>query len=643
MLRLPGRARFRSVPNEDLGSVQNEQSRDGLTYDNPFENEIQTNSDQPKNTANINSVRKISQCEPAPLKPSGQRWFALIACIIGIVPFFCLAWAAVGLNGKKISQSSWDALKIAMKVEVTLFPLVYAAIVGRMSRQLAHWKLQKGASVSIIQRFLGSTTVFGTLYTSWVLRSLDLVALGLTVLWAFSPVAAQASLRILSASPGKTQSTLQLHYFDYAATNDVTPVSDWYYTDDPADEIFIASLVTAKITRGSTTDIWGNVNIPLLSDLAKTGNSSGWIDVSGDNVVYASNLGVPIFGLLSDGVTSTTISTSYMDFQCYDLRQMTFEAANVSALNVPEIIYVEGNDTKASVVWKSFNFQDGWERDSEEVAAANCSVTFQNLLMDVSCNRTSDAPRTQGECRATRVQKNKAIGSSLPDFFSSSTTFNNFTESILKALPAGQEATPTALDYWMSNPFGTYPQLKANITLYELSADIFSRRLTQMVNSFYMARLGYQFMTRTSLDGLQSNTTGNETTVKSDTGHVKFTLVSGNGLEIDTNFTLSTNPGWITAFILTIVLMMAASIITFYITTEILIPDVLGYVSSLTRDNPHISDSDIPVVIGGLQRTELLGSMALRMGDVSPRDEIGTLGIGRLSSTTRSKARRLFK
>ncbi|KAJ6015864.1 hypothetical protein N7540_010455 [Penicillium herquei] len=514
---------------------------------------------------------------------------------------------------------------------------------GRMSRQLAHWKLQKGASVSIIQRFLGSTTVFGTLYTSWVLRSIDLIALALIVLWAFSPLAAQASLRILSASPGKTQSILQLQCFDFAATNDITPVSNFYWTDDPGDEIFIASLVTAKITRGSTTDIWGNVKIPLLSNLTESGNSSDWIDVSGDNVRYASQLGMPIFGLLSDGFTSTTINTSYLDFECYDLRQMTFEAANVSALNVPEIIYVEGNDTEAKVVWKSFNFESGWKRDSEEVAAANCTATLQSLLVDVSCNRTSESSRTQGECRATRVQKNKVAESSLPDLFLSSKTFDNFTQSILKALPLGQVATPTVLDYWMSNPFGTFPQLDANITLYELSPDIFSQRLTQMVNSFFMARLGYQFMTRTSLDGLQSSTSGNETTVKSDMGSAKFTLVPGNAVEIDTDLTLSTNPGWITAFILTIVLMMAASIITFYITTEILIPDVLGYVSSLTRDNPHIPDSDIPVLVGGLQRTHLLGSMPLRMGDVGPRDDIGTLGVGRLSSTTRSKARRLFR
>ncbi|KAJ5730926.1 uncharacterized protein N7483_005434 [Penicillium malachiteum] len=532
MLRLPGRAKFRSVPSEDLGFVQNEEDRDGVTYNNLVGDEFHTNNDQLKSTANINSGRKLSQCEPATLRPSGQRWLALIASLIGITPFFCLAWAAVGLNGKKISQSSWDAIKIAMKVEVTLFPLVYAAIVG-------------------------------------LLRSIDLVALVLIILWAFSPLAAQASLRILSASPGKTQSTLQLQCFDFAATNDITPISDWYWIDDPGDELFIASLVTAKITRGSTTDIWGNVNIPLLSNLTESGNSSDWIDVSGDNVRYASQLGMPIFGLLSDGLTSTTINTSYLDFQCYDLRQMTFEAANVSALNVPEIIYVEGNDTEASVVWKSFNFENGWERDSEEVAAANCTVTLQSVLMDISCNRTSDSSRTQGECRATRVQKNNVADSSLPDFFSSSKTFDNFTQSILKALPFGQEATPTVLDYWMSTPFGTFPQLDANITLYELSPDIFSQRLTQMVNSFYMARLGYQFMTRTSLDGLQSSTSGNGTTVKSDSGSVKFTLVSGNAVEIDTDLTLSTNPGWITAFILTIVVMMAASIITFYITTEI--------------------------------------------------------------------------
>jgi hypothetical protein len=121
---------------------------------------------------------------------------------------------------------------------------------------------------------MGSTTVFGSIYTSWMLRSVNVLGFGLSVLWALSPLAAQSSLRILSADHGKTLSSPKLNYLNITATADVTALADWKWTNDPGDEMFIGGLVTAKITKGSTTDLWGNVKVPLLSNL--TSDTSNW-------------------------------------------------------------------------------------------------------------------------------------------------------------------------------------------------------------------------------------------------------------------------------------------------------------------------------------------------------------------------------
>ncbi|KAJ5109427.1 hypothetical protein N7456_006102 [Penicillium angulare] len=638
MLRFPGRAKFRSLASNEPPGDSN---RDDSLYENPFEDPI--SNTQSKTGTTATSIDEYSKLEPQALKPYHHRWLAIAGCLAGIIPFFGLAWAAVGLHGRGITQNAWNGLQIAMKVEVTLFPLVYAAIVGRMCRQLAHWELQRGASVSKIQRFMGSTTVFGTVYTSWTLWSLNLIGIGLTLLWILSPLAAQASLRILSASHTKTSSSPRLDYLNFTGTDDLTDLSSWKWSNDPADEMFIGSMVTAKITKGSTTDLWGNVKVPLLSSLGNGSDSSDWITVTGDDVVYTSQLGVPIMGLLGNGSTSTTIETSYMDFQCYNLHDMSFDSANISAIDVPKITYTNGTETEAAVNWKSLNFAEGWEREKMQVAEANCTVTLQTISIDMSCSRTGGNTRSQGTCAATRIRKAQPGNSALPRILSSAMVFNNFTESIHNAVPTGQVTTPTVLDYWMSNPYGTYPALTANITLYELDPQIFSQRLTQMINSFYMSRLGYRFMTRTSLTGLQLSASGDETIVKSDTGSAKFSSASGKGIHVNSDLTLHTDPGWITAFILTIVVMVLASILTFYLGSTTLIPDILGYVSSLTRNNPHIPVSDVSVVVGGLQRTRLLGPMVLRMGDTTPGDDVGTLAVGRLSSTTRSNARRLYR
>jgi hypothetical protein len=528
---------------------------------------------------------------------------------------------------------------------VTLFPLVFAAIVGRTCRQLAHWELQRGASVSKIQRFMGSTTVFGTIYTSWTLRSINLIGIGLILVWLLSPLAAQAILRILSAYHAKLITAPSLHYLNFTSTDEMTDLSSWNWINDPADEMFVGSLVTAKLTRGSSTDIWGNVKVPLVSSLSGTSNSTDWSIVSGEDIEYTSQLGVPIMGLLQDGSTTTNIWTSYMEIQCFNLHDSDANAANVSVLDIPNITYINGTQEGAWIKWKSFNFFNGSKRERNAVAEADCSVISRGVSLDVNCVRTGGGTRYQGSCAATRIRQSG--DSFLPQIFSNSSVFDSFIASIYNTVPMGQVSTPSVLDYWMSDPYGAYPDLSANITLYEMKPEVFSRRLTQIINSFYMSRLGYQFMTRTTFlgthDEIQLSTDGNETVARLTLGSAKFSLAFGEGMDVDTDLTLHTNPGWITAFILTIVVMVMASVMTFYLSSVTLIPEILGYVSSLTRDNSHIPVDGVSAGVGGLRRTQLLGRLVLRMGDTTPEEDVGALAVGGLSSTTRSEARRLYR
>ena len=89
--------------------------------------------------------------------------------------------------------------------------------------------------------------------------------------------------------------------------------------------------------------------------------------------------------------------------------------------------------------------------------------------------------------------------------------------------------------------------------------------------------------------------------------------------------------------------MIAAAFTTFLIGSATIIPDFLGFVSSLTRENPHVPVDDIAGVMGGVQRSRLLESIALRLGDVTPGDDLGTLAVGRVSSTVQSKPRREYR
>lgn len=60
------------------------------------------------------------------LQPSSRRWGTIVACLLGIVPFFCLAWAAVGLHNHKSTTKSLDALQTVMKVVCWFMMLDFA-------------------------------------------------------------------------------------------------------------------------------------------------------------------------------------------------------------------------------------------------------------------------------------------------------------------------------------------------------------------------------------------------------------------------------------------------------------------------------------------------------------------------------------
>lgn len=74
-------------------------------------------------------------------------------------------------------------------------------------------------------------------------------------------------------------------------------------------------------------------------------------------------------------------------------------------------------------------------------------------------------------------------------------------------------------------------------------------------------------------------------------------------------------------------LLLVASIISFWLRKQTLAPDIFGFVSSLTRDNPHF-----PVPVGGstldgISRARALRSLKVKIADIStPQEGHGRLG-----------------
>lgn len=121
MLSQPGRARFRSVATEDSVHPANHHGSSA-----GFDNGYKGYGGYSETVMPSAHIQQGVVPEPATLQPSRRRWGTLVACLLGIVPFFCLAWAAVGLHNHKITTKNWDALQTAMKVVCWFMVLDFA-------------------------------------------------------------------------------------------------------------------------------------------------------------------------------------------------------------------------------------------------------------------------------------------------------------------------------------------------------------------------------------------------------------------------------------------------------------------------------------------------------------------------------------
>jgi hypothetical protein len=63
-------------------------------------------------------------------------------------------------------------------------------------------------------------------------------------------------------------------------------------------------------------------------------------------------------------------------------------------------------------------------------------------------------------------------------------------------------------------------------------------------------------------------------------------------------------------------------------------PDVLGYVSSLTRDNPHVKIPRGATALDGPERTRALRDLKVQMTDIRPDSEIGYFALRSVGDET---------
>jgi hypothetical protein len=103
---------------------------------------------------------------------------------------------------------------------------------------------------------------------------------------------------------------------------------------------------------------------------------------------------------------------------------------------------------------------------------------------------------------------------------------------------------------------------------------------------------------------------------------------------------------WLGVFLFSTVVMLAGAITGVVFSRKTIVPDYLGFVSSLAKESPWIRMPDVGVNMDGMDKARLVKEVKVRLGDVSyaqgGHPDIGRLAFARLEETTKVKKDKLY-
>lgn len=210
----------------------------------------------------------------------------------------------------------------------SIFPIAFAAIIGRLCYQISRYKLEQGVTVGLLEQLNGSRTFGGAIFTQLTVGTLNLLGISLILLWVFSPLGTQSLLRTLetrlqevtiptSAVFKETALRTGLDRYITSGTSAIVHMS--FFASLAAKLSVLMSMPSAA--HMDTMDIWGNAKIPFVghgynNSKMKT-PMTDWENViwsdSGDR--FSAMAGVPI-SIVSPGNTTMFVESAYVELGC---------------------------------------------------------------------------------------------------------------------------------------------------------------------------------------------------------------------------------------------------------------------------------------------------------------------------------------
>ncbi|KAL6363097.1 hypothetical protein LRP88_02501 [Fusarium phalaenopsidis] len=520
----------------------------------------------------------------------------------------------------------------------TVFPVLFAAIVGAALKTFAAWRLQNGTRIGLIEQLVGSHTVAEAVFTQIRLKAYNILAIVILLLWCLSPLGSQAALRAISTSQAFRNSTGNLTVletfgrFEYIATGSYLSHARRMLVP-PA----IASMLSARLLQSRNQDIWGNIRVPMIERLTDNTSDTSWIDVSNvTELEYSSLVGVPVAGLPNQGNHTFNFSASYINPKCttlevrpemmipvdlpdfnssdgsncnwtavqpeYTLRvSLSQPCWNPHAIESLSEKYRSGKDRTARVfLWESRTFG----QKTHSYAECHLYTTYVDVKMHcqgtlcspISVRRSPKPPR-HGNWTVLDVAHN----------FHEPEGFVNIFATMFPGSNVSGGQTPTII--YLVEPFNAL-SAKNDTEPAALPRATFETRLAHLVNSELL--LGIQ--PGDVAGGLTEENVNN---------------VSVNVVEMETytrGETVQYNKLWLIMLLASSTILFGVAMAAIVVRFRILVPEVLGSLALGMLDN-RCDDIKHSSFMSGDDKMSKMKEVKVMLGDVEPHAEIGRIAL----------------
>jgi hypothetical protein len=158
-----------------------------------------------------------------------------------------------------------------------------------------------------------------------------------------------------------------------------------------------------------------------------------------------------------------------------------------------------------------------------------------------------------------------------------------------------------------------------------------SHRMTRVLNTYWDSSRWPLAMTRndpwskTSINETSGEPFKNMTMSKTEATVIRqIPIYRANGL-------------WVTCLVICSGVPLLIGIFSLFLSLHITVPDIFGYVSSLTRDNPYINIPHGGSSFDGTERARLLKRLPVQLGDANVSADVGYIAFRTIDGRSKSE------